>query len=164
MVHLVFRSCRVELLRARPRQAAWVRAQHGQLSEQVRKLKGSRVTRATLFSKGSPPHSGVYSPRPSMLSSLSQHKHLSISGSWTLCHSFPISSGKTPIHSSKPTIILPLPGSLFFFFTCLPSSPLATGVSAVFRDLATSTSREDGQCGEGGARRPHSASPTPKAV
>ena len=36
---------------------------------------GSRVTRATLFSKGSPPPlSGVHSPRPSMLSLLSQHK------------------------------------------------------------------------------------------
>lgn len=32
-----------------------------------------------------------------------------------------------------------------FFLTCLPSSPLAAEVSAVFQDLAASTSREDGQ-------------------
>ena len=99
---------------------------HGQKKQNIKQEQycKSRVTRATLFSKGSPPpHSGVYSPRPSMLSPLSQHKHLSISGSWTLCHSFSISSGKTPTHSSKPTRILPLPGSLFFFYlpTFLPS-------------------------------------------
>lgn len=83
----------------------------------------SYVTRTTLFSKGSPPPlSGVYSPRPSILRPLSQHKHLSISGFWALCYSFSVSSGITPTHSSKPTRILPLPGSLFFYLPAfLPS-------------------------------------------
>lgn len=75
-------------------------------------LQGSRVTRATLFSKDS--------PAPRGHSSSPKESSASVSGSRTLLTLLlpmptiftSISSHKTPTHSSNPTRIPPLPGSL----------------------------------------------------